>query len=634
MLTKEQLGEIIDKYNRGEDTGYTDEEYDALLEEYLKANGGESNRPYNRQTQTGDVNDIVGTLPKAYGVSKAMREGQKVYTDFVSKFPYDEVYVQPKFDGCSIALDLTTGRWFTRGDYDDGESVDVTDVFQHIDINKMREHLGLQPRSTSVKFEAILSHETYNDQRLGIYLKYKRPRDFVAATITSRNTEYAKLITLVPLREYHDGKQYIPVILQKNLSQWCKPNDLDVIEDFIQRLSKDDFTVMYDQAREWMTYSVDGVVVSPVCNDGGYACTDPATEVAIKIIHDVKKTKLITVEYQFGKQGRITPVAILEPVQFGNVTVDHVTLSTIERVVNMKLRHNDTVRIMYNIVPYLIDSEHDGGYPIDLVRNCPICNAPLVYMNNGKIVKCTNPDCSGLKLGAIIRHAEKMKMMGISAGIIRQLYDAGIVNSIPDLYNLKSHRDEIIGMSGFGEKSYTNMINSIDSAVRSTTLARCLGAMPFNDTSEETWKRVISVMGNNEVITTMLDGSFPNAILVHGYIPSVGELKIKKIIDGYIRNKQELCVLINWIKGLLTQDDNTTKVKVALSGTRDKDLIDSLESQGFEVKDNLTKDCEILVIPESTFTSSKVEKAKKMGIKIMTMSQIALLMAGANARIG
>lgn len=631
MLTKEQLGEIIDKYNHGEDTGYSDEEYDALLEEYLQANGGESNRPYNRQTQTGDVNDIVGTLPKVYGVREAMRKGQKVYTDVVSKFRYHDIYVQPKFDGCSIALDLTTGRWFTRGDYNDGESVDVTDVFRHIDINKMREYLGLHPQSTSVKFEAILNHETYNNPQLGIYLKYKRPRDFVAATITSRNTEYAKLIMLVPLREYHDGKQYIPDILRKNLCQYCKDTDYDIIEDFIQRLMKDDFTVMYDQARDWMTYSVDGVVVSPMNNDGS---TDSTNEVAIKIIHDVKKTKLITVEYQFGKQGRITPVAILEPVNFGNVTVDHVTLSTIERVAEMKLRHNDTVSIMYNIVPYLVDSEHDGGYPIELVRNCPICNAPLVYMNNGKVVKCTNPDCSGLKLGAIIRHAEKMKMMGISAGIIRQLYDAGLVRNISDLYGLGSHRDEIINMSGFGVKSYENMINSIKASVQSTTLARFLGAMPFNDTSEETWKRVISVMSSNVVISTMLDGSFPNAILAHGYIPSVGELKIRKIIDGYVRNKNELCVLINWIKGLLMEDDTSKKIKVALSGTRDKDLIDALESQGFEVKDTLTKDCEILVIPESTFTSSKVEKAKKMGIKIMTMQQIALMIAGANARIG
>ena len=81
MWTPEELKEIIEKYNQGEDTGYTDEEYDKLLEEYLKVHGGESARPYTRNKQTDVVNSLVCTLPKIFGVTTPMREGQKTYKD-------------------------------------------------------------------------------------------------------------------------------------------------------------------------------------------------------------------------------------------------------------------------------------------------------------------------------------------------------------------------------------------------------------------------------------------------------------------------------------------------------------------------------------------------------------------------
>ena len=103
MWTPEELKEIIDKYNRGEDTGYTDEEYDRLLEGYLKVHGGESARPYTRNKQTDAVNDLVCTLPKTYGIRTPMREGQKTYEQWVNTKKINSnqrILAQPKFDGC------------------------------------------------------------------------------------------------------------------------------------------------------------------------------------------------------------------------------------------------------------------------------------------------------------------------------------------------------------------------------------------------------------------------------------------------------------------------------------------------------------------------------------------------------
>ena len=130
MVTKEQLDEYTKAYMEGHSL-ISDEEYDALVEEYVNLHGEES-RPFTRAKQSDAINDIVGTLSKCYNVMVPMRQGQPTYFDWVNKkkIPHDaRVIVQPKLDGGSVAVDLNTWQFATRGDYDNGESEDVTDLF-------------------------------------------------------------------------------------------------------------------------------------------------------------------------------------------------------------------------------------------------------------------------------------------------------------------------------------------------------------------------------------------------------------------------------------------------------------------------------------------------------------------------
>lgn len=614
MITKEELDRIIDNYNHGRPTGYTDEEYDALLEEYLRANG-ESARPYTRQKQSSAINDIVGTLPKVYGVTSAMRQNQKTYQMFVESkgILSTKICLQPKFDGCSVAVDLVTGRFFTRGDYDNGESVDITELFQDR-LQSIKDHFMIGAQA--VKFEAILSHEMFRE--LQLQLKYKRPRDVVAATITSRNIELAKYITLVPLRVYADSKQYVPDQLYE-MSIECNSNEYHTLEQFIKQKLNDDATVQIGG----QTYSIDGVVASPI--DTTHRTT-PEYEVAIKILYNVQQTKLKTIEYQFGKQGRITPVAILEPVKFDTITVDHVTLSTLERVVDMGLKHNDTVHVMYNIVPYLIDSEHDGDYRIPVPDKCPICGAALDYLSL-KQVRCSNPDCKGLKLGSIIRYAEKMKMMGVSKGIITRLYDEGIVKSIPDLLQLKPEMFQML--DGFGVTSANNIVNSIQEQSKNVSMTKFLGALPINDTSEETWKCIEKAFGGMfpKVIDTMVDGSFVDLILGCGYIPNVGTTRLKKIIDGYLRNKDDIIAAIRYVT-FSKHEASVSLGRVCMTGTRDAATTAMLEKAGYEVG-GFSKDCVAVIVPDKSFNSAKTEKARQLNIPIYTLAEVPGFIGGA-----
>lgn len=619
MVTKEELEEIIAKYNRGEDTGYTDEEYDRMLEEYL-AMHGESNRPYLRQQQSSNVNDVVGTLTKVY---LSPRENQKSYSDWLKVKQVSlngTIVAQPKFDGCSVAYDVLTNQYFTRGDYVNGESINVTSLFKGY-FGESDEHPGaFHPEVVqTVKCEAIMADEIFKE--LGLHHRYKRARDVVSATLTSQNVELAKYITLVPLKTYSNGKLYVAKRLM-DLSIMTEAGNLEGINEFVNKILEDGATVQFDNG----TYAIDGVVVSSLRNpDMMDSSIDK--EVAIKILNNVKETKLLRIDFQYGKTGKITPVGILEPVMFDNVTVDHVGLSTLSRVKNLTLRYNDTVRIVYNIVPYLIDSYHDGNMLIPIPTKCPICGAELNFKTL-KTVRCTNPQCSGLKVGMIHRYCEKLKMMGIANNTLTKLFEAGLVQCIGDLYRLTP--EMLLRLDGYKDKSAMNICTSIRNASQNIPLDRFMGALPVKDISAKTWRLVINAkFPNNEMLAVnkykyhIENGTVDSFMMecVPDYVYGFSTNTYAAIREGLTLYWDEIRDVIQYISfDTLTKVSKPTKGRVTLTGTRDEKLINYLTEKGYEVDDFSSKTI-ALVIPNKGYVSSKVVKARKNNIPVYTIEE-------------
>lgn len=616
MVTKEEIDEYILAYNQG-NPKIDDATYDALLEEYLKYNG-ENNRPYTRQKQSDDVNDIVGTLPKCLGVKEPMIENRETYMDWVNKKklkPGTKIILQPKYDGCSIALDCTTKKLFTRGDYDNGESVDVTNLFNQNEfvLSALKQYSDM----SAMKFELIMDkdiHQTY-------FNRYIVPRDAVAAAMTSRSIESNdNRFSLIPLRLYKNGKQYVHIQNQQILDY----DDYDSIQLYIDNLLSNNACTTFTFKDKTFTYNCDGVVASVILDkENDLYQVDPELEVAIKILDLKQDTKLLNVEFQFGKTGRITPVAILQPVIFNGKTIDHVTLSTLERVVNMNLKYNDTVSIAYNIVPYLISSNHDGDLPIVVPDKCPICHTKF-NIGTLKMIKCTNPNCPGLRVGHIVRYCEKMKMFGISEGIINKLFDLGIIEDIPDLYRLTV--DDISSIDGFGLKSANNIINSIKNASTDISLSRWFGAMPFDNIDNKTWNALLKNMieYNKEydniylMIQDLISKDSPSTFIEYmSCFNGFREAKYRAIVNGLFTYWDLLKETITFIK---FKSEDKQLPKICLSGTRDKELINKLSNK-YMVSDSLTKDCVLLIIPSNDFQSSKVNKAKEWNIPIITMDK-------------
>ena len=612
MITKEQLDEYIRAYSQGKPL-ISDEEYDRLLEEYLRENG-EDKRPYLRQQQSGVINGLVGTLKKVYGVREPMREGQDTYEQwFIRKGinPNAKIIIQPKFDGASIAVDKS-GRFFTRGDYQNGESVDVTELFKNHNIEKY-----IREAVDGVKFEAIMCHENFYSAGIDELKSYLKPLDVVNAIIHSRNSEVSEYITLVPLRESIGGHEYVCSELQSVSLVTTTADDFETIQQFIVDKLNDGATVEYGG----LHYSIDGVVVSVLGENG-----ETTHEIAIKILNDINETKLVDVKFQFGKTGKITPVAIVEPVLFcdGKRTVDHITVSTLDRVNELGLRKGDTVRVMYNIVPYLLDTAHDGSTRIQLPTHCPKCGAPFEYTSL-KTVRCTNPICEGRKLGSIIRYCEKMKMIGVGEATIERFFNEGLIRDIPDLYEITSN--DIVKISGFREASANNIINAITKASTDIPVARWLGALPFLDVDSKKWDMLLnSIIGNDEMKKSnivrhiVLESPEEFGELLLTKVKGLGPATIKAMNEGWMTNLDMMKKIINNISFRITTSKGSVD-KICLSGTRDRNVINHLISKGYDVVDNFTRDIKYLVIPDKSFTSSKISKAEKLGIKILTIEE-------------
>lgn len=618
-ITKEELDKYIKAYSEGNPI-ISDEEYDKLLEEYLKEHG-EENRPFSRQKQSSVINSAVGTLPKTYGVETPMRPGQLTYKEWKQKkgIPDDAlIIVQPKLDGGSVACDVTGDKFIyaTRGDYDNGESDNVTDVFNYAD--KQIEQYRDERNFKCIKFEAIMSRHTFDNV---FDREYTRPRDAMAAVVHARRHDLAKdYVSLMPLRILTDEGQKV---FMGPLDGACVELDADNytgIQCYIDGLLGDGAIIEDERGN---CYECDGVVISVVNRSTGLI----QDEVAIKILNMVEYTKLLNIEYQMGTSCRVTPVAILEPVKFGNVTVSRVTLSNLSRVKEMNLRYNDTVRIMYNIVPYFMESKGDGDAIIPMIEKCPVCGHPF-DTRFLKVIECTNPNCNARKLGNIIRYCKNMKMMGVAENTINTLWDNGLIRDIRDLYKLT--KEAICNIDGFKEKSAMNIINSIKKASENIPIERWLGSLPITGVSNKTWKNIMrsSYGTHNRGLNIFLDqiknACNPEEILSHLQLPyGVGNVTISKIAEGFrlywdiIRD-----TIVNGFVSFenKSEGENSNGIKVALSGTRDPELIKFLESKGYEVID-YNNSCSILIIPDETFSSSKVIKAREKGKTIITVAE-------------
>ena len=389
---------------------------------------------------------------------------------------------EPKFDGISIELVYEEGslsRAATRGDGAEGD--DVTAQARRIRAIPQRLR-GDAPERLAVRGEVFMPKDGFrehNRERVEDGKEpFANPRNATAGTIRQLDPSVVADRPLdcfvYDIMAYGGGDEEG----DRPTTQWAERDAIRSwgfhVDDLAERVTDIDAAIAYRDSlldgREDLNYEIDGVVIKVDNTAAASALGNTARETraafAYKFPARTEVTTITDIVVQVGRTGRLTPVALLEPVQVGGVTVSRATLHNPGEIDALGVNVGDRVRVLRagDVIPYIeavVDAETDD--PFSFPETCPVCDTPVD--RDGPLAFCTGGlGCSAQRERAIEHYVSRggLDIEGLGPERIAQLREASLLDSLDDLYRLD--REELAALEGWGEKSARNLLDEIDAA--------------------------------------------------------------------------------------------------------------------------------------------------------------------------
>ena len=406
-----------------------------------------------------------------------------------------EYVAEPKYDGLAIELVYEDGRLTvaaTRGDGDTGEDVTANvKTIKEVPL-KLRSPEGVPaPERLVVRGEIYMRKDEFeacNRQRAEEGEKsFANPRNAAAGSvrqldpkITERRPLHVFFYAVVEI-EGHEFETHWQVL--ETLPRW----GLRVNQDQVRRCAGVDEALAYHQemagARENLPYEIDGVVyeVNHLADWQalGMRTRDPRWALAYKFEPHLATTELKDIEVQVGRTGKLTPVAVLEPVHIGGVEVSRASLHNQSEIERKDIRIGDRVLVERagDVIPQVVkpitDKRDSSERDFQLPDECPVCGAEVVMSTDKKHAHCPNVNCPAQLRGRIAHYASRqaLDIEGLGEKRIQQLIDEDLVSRLSDLYDLT--KGDLLSLKGYADKSAQNLLDEIE-ASKETTLPRFL----------------------------------------------------------------------------------------------------------------------------------------------------------------
>ena len=632
-------------YNSDIDSPINDSTYDSL-QELLTSMG------IPRLTGSIEINDnnkvshnfttLRGTLDKVYYLfsdekrtnksRKYLDEWIKSAEDLYMKRTHQsidlnkvKIILTPKFDGTSCILEyIQKPLWITRGDTQNNRASDVSHIMNIFnDVYATEKGVGQ-------KFEVMMSEEN-KDKINELYKEhpYHNSRQIVTSTLNSKEMDFkAEYLYPVPLRIIHEKEsveQIHPILINDWPTEICTFGDRNKIKEFANshRYVK----------HNGMNFRTDGVVMTILDPDIqkvlGRDNNINNFEVAYKFTEEVGYSKVKDIEFYVSEFGFVTPVLVVNDIILKGNTINHISLSNKERFDELDIHYGDTVKILYDIIPYATFDKDDPNcqrlphqHKIEFIKTCPRCGSLLRH--DVVQVQCKNEKCPSRIIGRILNYCANLRIQNIGGSTLDTLYTFGIVTSIKDLYKLRKHVYEIENLDGFGKLKTRKIINEIE-AKRHLKDYEFFGSIGIEGLSIKTFQIIFSNIKYTNFINLIKTKSWPmlNAQLLS--INGMGDMRASMLIK-YFQNKDntdELKKLLKEVSILQTYGSYGDKKKIVFTGCRpSSEMINFLDSKGYEASDSWSNKAILLVVPSLDYSSNKVDKAKSLGIKIITINQI------------
>jgi DNA ligase (NAD+) len=494
-----------------------------------------------------------------------------------------------------------------RGDTEKNQAVDIIDLFR--DNIRFSEFANGEDEF-AVQTEILMNQEDYKKICIE-YKEFKSPRSATSSILNEKilQPHLAKYLTIEPLRLQYVGQkpEIVPNYTYDMISNLF---DLRDIRECIRQINehvKEDGKV------------TDGVVLhlsdkriqEKLGRDGAIN----RYEVAYKFPAEAKKAKLINIEFSTGLGGNITPVAKIEPIVMLGKTISSISMGSIDRFRTMEhLTSGSEIIVRYEIIPYMeIDNTckvNPNGQVFRVPTHCKYCNCRL---EEDPLLKCVNEECPSRIIGNVVNYINKMRIENVNIETISTLFDQGIITGIESLYKLNEHKAQIVSLPGFGEKSYENMIKGINKR-KVVYDYELLGSLGIQSIGLRIFQKILSIMD----IETLINLSVENRLAINLIgLPGFGEKTANRVEKGINSKIKTIRFLLNTLSLKEKVDRSKLKGKVCFSQIRDPEFESKLLKNGYDVTDSLTKNVDILIVPNLNMTSSKITKAKKYGITIM-----------------
>lgn len=606
----------------------SDEKYDILYQIMIDHKLGDIVGSVNSQGKPVREHmfpDLRGTLNKVHFVFNIDKDGDKRrsiedwITSVTNILGRDidnskdfEVILQAKWDGCSAVFECDkfgeVKHVLMRGDTEKNQAVDIIDLFRD---NVRFSEFANGEDEFAVQTEILMNQDDY--EKICIeYKEFKSPRSATSSILNEKilQPHLAKYLTIEPLRLQYVGQkpEIVPNYTYDMISNLF---DLRDIRECIRQINehvKEDGKV------------TDGVVLhlsdkriqEKLGRDGAIN----RYEVAYKFPAEAKKAKLIDIDFSTGLGGNITPVAKIEPIVMLGKTISSISIGSIDRFRSMQhqLLSGSEIIVRYEIIPYMeIDNTckvNGFGKGFYVPTHCKYCSHIL---EEDPLLKCVNEECPSRIIGNVVNYINKMRIENVNIETISTLFDQGIITGIESLYKLNEHKAKIVSLPGFGEKSYENMIKGINKR-KVVYDYELLGSLGIQSIGLRIFQKILSIMD----IETLLNLSVENRLAINLIgLPGFGEKTANRVEKGINSKIKTIRFLLNTLTLKEKVDRSKLKGKVCFSQIRDPEFESKLLKNGYDVTDSLTKNVDILIVPNLNMTSSKITKAKKYGITIM-----------------
>ena len=578
------------------------------------------------------------SLSNTYSIAEVQEWYNRVAKLLAEPF---EVVCELKFDGISVSLIYEDGKLtkaITRGDGVVGD--DITNNVRTIK-NVPLVLMGNFPKEVEFRGEIMLPWKEFDrinkERESNEETLFANPRNAAAGTIKLLNPKivanrnlYSSLYYMLgdelPTDSHYDNLMIAKRFGVNISSNIALCNKLSEIVEFIN---------YWDVERKQLPYATDGIVlkVNSISqqNKLGLTAKSPRWAIAYKFQAERELTKLISIDYQVGRTGVITPVANLEPVLLSGTIVKRATLHNSDFIENLDLHIGDMVYIEKGgeIIPKIIEVDltkrNFSASKVQFISHCPECGSVLVRYPGEAAYYCTNYNSCPPQIKGRIEHFVSRKAMnidGLGAETISLLYDAKLICNFADIYTLTV--PQLLKLERFAEKSANNIINAIDNS-RNVPFSKVLFALGIRFVGETTAKLLADRFENiDNIINATKDQLMA--------IPEVGERIATSIVE-FMSDNNNLNT-INYLKevGLQfakTESNEPTSSKLAnlnfvISGVFTQHSREEykamIERNGGKMLSSVTSNVDYL-LAGNNMGPAKLEKANKLGINIISEEQ-------------